>query len=276
MQGTIPTNDNKVTITGIVYTNNSGEANVQLVTSAAGMADCMITTNFLAMEPLVQDADIKFENFSKYYSKDGATALTKMDISWTNGDGNKRVVLMSANTPIGTPELPLDGTGYTANSIFESGDKIGNAYAVFNDAGNTLTVTNLIEGTIYYVRVFGYNGVAALSNYNLNTTSGNPDDSTLVEVKETYIAEGFGVTAVSPNPAYLDIKFDLTISKASVFTIEIVDMQGRVITSYCNKKFFEDGFYQIAIPVSKLASGSYLLKIFNGTDFAYQVFTIVR
>ncbi|MBI5325973.1 MAG: hypothetical protein HZB41_11995, partial [Ignavibacteriae bacterium] len=43
MQGTIPTNDNKVTITGIVYTNNSGEANVQLVTSAAGMADCMIT-----------------------------------------------------------------------------------------------------------------------------------------------------------------------------------------------------------------------------------------
>jgi len=60
--GTIPANDNKVTISGIVYTNASGEANVQLISSATGMPDCMLTANFLAPEPLTQDADIKFDN----------------------------------------------------------------------------------------------------------------------------------------------------------------------------------------------------------------------
>ncbi|MBI5325843.1 MAG: T9SS type A sorting domain-containing protein [Ignavibacteriae bacterium] len=276
MQGTIPTNDNKVTITGIVYTNNSGEANVQLVTSAAGMADCMITTNFLAMEPLVQDADIKYDSVSAVTGKDQITALSKWIVSWTNGDGASHLLLMKSGEAISDSDLPLDGKGYTANSSFGTGDPVGSAFAIYSAAGNSLQVSNLIEGIVYYARVFGYNGIDVLTNYNTNTSSNNPYADTVLDVQDSYIADGFRISAVSPNPAYLDVKFDLDISTPSVFTIEVIDMQGRVITGYCNKKFFIEGIYQIAVPVSKLVSGSYLLKVYNGTDFAYQVFTIVR
>jgi len=275
--GTIPANDNKVTISGIVYTNASGEANVQLISSATGMPDCMLTANLLAPEPQTQDGDIRFDNVSSYYSKDGSTALSQVDISWTSGDGSKRLVVMKATDPIAAPEeLPVDGTGYMANSVFESGEAIGGAYVIFNGAGNTLTVTNLIEGTLYYVRVFGFNGDVDLANYNTNTGTGNPSSFSVVGVDETYTASGFRVTDISPNPALFDIKFNLNVSTASAFTIEVADLQGRVVASFCNKKFYDNGNYQVTIPIANLASGSYILKIYNGTDFAYQVFTVVR
>ncbi|OGV24626.1 MAG: hypothetical protein A2475_14365 [Ignavibacteria bacterium RIFOXYC2_FULL_35_21] len=275
--GTIPANDNKVTISGIVYTNASGEANVQLISSATGMPDCMLTANFLAPEPLTQDADIKFDNVSSYYSKDGSTALSQVTISWTNGDGNKRLVVMKATDQIGTGDLPIDGIGYSENAAYGTvGSEIGNAFVIFKDAGNTLTVTNLIEGTLYYVHVCGFNGDAVVANYNTNTGTGNPSPFSVVGVDETYTASGFQVTNISPNPAFFDIMFNLSVSTASAFTIEVADLQGRVVASFCNKKFYDNGNYQVNIPVSKLASGSYILKIYNGTDFAYQVFTIVR
>ncbi|TAL67370.1 MAG: T9SS type A sorting domain-containing protein [Bacteroidetes bacterium] len=276
LQGTIPTNDNKVTISGIIYTNNSGESNVQLNVSSPGMQDCIITGNFIASEPSMQDGNIQFDNVSSYFNKDGSTALSQVTISWTNGDGNKRLVLMKATDPIGTPDLPVDGKGYQPNSIYGSGDQVGNAYAIFNDAGNSLTVTGLIEGALYYVRVFGFNGNADLANYNTSEGTDNPSSFLVSGTDETYTGSGFQVTNISPNPAYLDIKFDFTVFSASAYTIEVVDLQGRVVASYCNKKYMQEGNYPVAIPVSKLSSGSYILKIYNGTDFAYQVFTIVR
>ncbi|MBI5324939.1 MAG: T9SS type A sorting domain-containing protein [Ignavibacteriae bacterium] len=277
LQGTIPANDNKVTISGIVYTNNSGEANVQLVSSASGMPDCMLTANILASEPANQDADVKFDNVSAYSSKDGSTALSQVTVSWTNGDGNKHLVVMKATDPIGTPDLPVDGVGYPASPSFgTSGNEIGGAFAIFNGAGNTLTVTNLVEGTLYYARVFGFNGNADLANYNTGTGAGNPSSFLVAGAEDTYTANGFQVTNISPNPAFVDIKFDFTVGTPSAYTIEVVDLQGRTVASYCSKKFYESGNYQVSIPVSKLSSGSYILKIYNGTDFAYQVFTIVR
>jgi len=184
---------------------------------------------------------------------------------------------MKATDQIGTGDLPIDGIGYSENAAYGTvGSEIGNAFVIFKDAGNTLTVTNLIEGTLYYVHVCGFNGDAVVANYNTNTGTGNPSPFSVVGVDETYTASGFQVTNISPNPAFFDIMFNLSVSTASAFTIEVADLQGRVVASFCNKKFYDNGNYQVNIPVSKLASGSYILKIYNGTDFAYQVFTIVR
>ncbi len=278
LTGTIPTNDNKVTISGIVYTNNSGEANVQLVTSSTGLPDCMMTTNFLAAEPMTQDYGIQIGPMSTYYSKDGTTALSQVELSWTAGDGTSRLLVIKPTNPIGNTELPADGQGYTANAAYGSGDQLGQngCYLVYNGAGNMLTVTNLIEGTLYYVRVFGYNGVNALANYNTNTGTDNPTSFSLVGVDEMNVGTGFQVTNVSPNPAYNDIKFHLNVITPSAFTIEVVDMSGRIASSVYQQAWLETGTREISVPLSKLASGSYVLKIYNGTDFAYQVFTIVR
>ncbi|TAL67386.1 MAG: T9SS type A sorting domain-containing protein [Bacteroidetes bacterium] len=273
LQGKIPTNDSKVTISGIVYTNTSGEADVQLILSASGIPDCLLTTNFLAPEPLIQDSDIVVD-FSSYYSKDGITILIQMSLSWTKGDGRKRLVVMKAANPISTPEFPIDGTSYSASPIFGGGDAIGDAFVIFSDTGNTLTVT-LINYESYFVRIFGYNGDSALTNYITNTASGNPQ-LIYVGVDDNYKATGFNFTNISPNPAFNDINFTLNVYTISFFTVEVVDAQGHVVVKFCNKRLFDVGIYPVTIPIENLSSGSYLLKINNVTDFAFQVFTVIR
>ena len=277
LQGTIPVSDNKVTISGIIYTNDVGEPNVQLISSASGMADCVITANFLASEPLTQDYDVRYDSVSTYSGKDGSTALSKWIVSWTNGSGAKHLLLMKAGNSILDSELPVDGTGYSANPSFGLGDAIGSAYVMYSDAGNSLQVTSLIEGVIYYARVFGYNGENTVANYNEEAANNNPFDDTLTEVRDSYFANGFSVSVISPNPANLELKFDLSVSIPSAFTIEVIDMQGRIAANYCSNKYYiVNEKYTIAIPVSKLSSGSYILKVYNGTEYAYQVFTVVR
>ncbi len=274
LQGTIPANDNNVIISGIVFTNSSGEANVKLISSASGLKDCNLTANFLAPEPLTQDGNIQFTNAQTYYNKEGI-ALTKATLVWTAGDGTKRLLVFSTS-PITSAEYPKDGSSYTPNTTYGSGDAIGGAFVVFSNTGNTVDVDNLDSGTVYYVRLFGFNGDLSLANYNTNEGTGNPYDFPFTDVEDTYIANGFQVTPISPNPAFFDIMFNLNVSTASAFTIEVADLQGRIVAGYCNKKFYDYGNYHVAIPVTKLASGSYILKIYNGTDFAYQIFTIVR
>jgi hypothetical protein len=279
LTGTIPITDNKVTITGIVYTHDGGEANVQLKAGSTGLPDCMMTTNFLAAEPTVQDNGINIDTVKTYYGgKDGTTALSQVVLSWIQGDGTKRLVVIKPNNLIDNTEFPNDGQAYNAAAAYGSGQQLGTngCYAVYSGADNMLTVTNLIEGTLYYVRIYAFNGDNALTNYNTNTGTNNPKSFNLVGVDETNVGTGFMATNVVPNPAYNDIKFELNVFTPSAFTIEVVDMGGRIVSSVYKQSWLDAGSREITVPLSKLSSGSYVLKIYNGTDFAYQVFTIVR
>ncbi|HYF32154.1 MAG TPA: T9SS type A sorting domain-containing protein [Chitinophagaceae bacterium] len=77
-------------------------------------------------------------------------------ITWTNGSGHKRIVLMRANGAVN--ESPADGINYTPNTFFGSGSQLGNGnYVVFNGTGNSVTVTNLNLTNTYHVAVIEYN-----------------------------------------------------------------------------------------------------------------------
>lgn len=86
------------------------------------------------------------------------TSVTEdsMDLDWTNGDGDKRVVFMKETTT-GTAS-PVDDTVYTANTVFGNGDQIGTTgwYCIFNGTGTNVTVTGLNE-TTYRAHVCEYN-----------------------------------------------------------------------------------------------------------------------
>lgn len=100
---------------------------------------------------------------------------TEMTISWTNGNGSRRVVFMKA-AETGT-STPVDGTNYTANSVFGSGDQIGATgwYAVFDGLTTSTTVTGLTAGTEYRIQVIEYNGISdGTATYLTDTESGNP------------------------------------------------------------------------------------------------------
>lgn len=115
-------------------------------------------------EPATQASNLTFSNL----------AYTSMTVSWTNGDGSKRIVFAKqANS--GTA-LPVDDTTYTANTSFGSGTQISSSgwYCIYNGTGTSVSVSNLVAQTDYIFQVFEYNGTAGIENYFTDTATDNP------------------------------------------------------------------------------------------------------
>ncbi|MES2138124.1 MAG: endonuclease [Bacteroidota bacterium] len=81
---------------------------------------------------------------------------SSITINWLNGDGNNRLVVGKEGSAISN--TPLDGTTYSANSTFGSGNILGaGEYVVYNDSGSSITISNLAIGSTYYFTIFEYN-----------------------------------------------------------------------------------------------------------------------
>ncbi len=91
---------------------------------------------------------------------------TSMLVQWTNGDGDKRVVI--ANTT-NTFTAPAEGTDPTANSVYTSGQKV-----VYNGTGSSFSVTGLNANTTYWFKVFEYNNSGLQTKYCSGTGTDNP------------------------------------------------------------------------------------------------------
>lgn len=118
--------------------------------------DISITSeSFVCEAPVQPSSAIAASNIS-------ATAAT---LSWINGDGINRIVLIRAGQAI--EEFPVNGTSYPANSAFgTAGTELADAYVVFNGSGNSVDLTNLELGVIYHVAIFEYscNGILYLTS----------------------------------------------------------------------------------------------------------------
>ena len=90
-------------------------------------------------------------------------------VNWTNGIGsNNAIVVISTSAITGTP---TDGTAYTANANYGSGDIINaGEFVVYNGNGSSVNITGLSEGVTYFITVFEYNGT--LSNCEENYLTG--------------------------------------------------------------------------------------------------------
>lgn len=97
-----------------------------------------------------------------------AVNLTSARISWSNGNGHKRIVLMKANAPVDA--VPVDNTNYTADTVFASGTQIGTGnYVVLNGTANTDTISGLNLANTYHIAVFEYNDFGVtLKRYQVN------------------------------------------------------------------------------------------------------------
>lgn len=99
-----------------------------------------------------------------------------VNLSWTNGNGTKRLVV--ATTGSGISNFPMDGTGYTANAAYGSGTDLGDStFVVYDGTGNSVNITNLQPNIQYHFRVFEYNQSANTGNYQLYKLSGNTGHS---------------------------------------------------------------------------------------------------
>lgn len=88
----------------------------------------------------------------------------KLTLKWTNGNGEKRLVVMKAGSAVSF--VPAAATAYTANASFGSGSDLGEGqYVVYNGTGSSVDITNLQPATTYYFTVYEFNGTGMLIRY---------------------------------------------------------------------------------------------------------------
>ena len=91
---------------------------------------------------------------------------SSMTITWTSGNGTGRLVLLRQGSSVDGTNVPSTGTTYTASTTFGAGTAIGtNAYVVYADNGNSVTVTGLPAGNEYTVEIFEANSLLSLPGY---------------------------------------------------------------------------------------------------------------
>jgi hypothetical protein len=200
------------TITGISASSslkirNGNTTNTQLRITAIEVTYTPLSA------PTTQAHDIAFSNVS----------TTAMKIDWTNGNGSSRTVFVKETA--GVISNPVDGTTYTASADWNSkGTQLETSgyYCVYNGTGATVTLTNLVAGTAYYVQVFEYNGTGATSKYYIATATGNPNN------QSTSAASSPTITIVGTINAFTSTVINTTSTEQN-YTVEGSNLTDNII-----------------------------------------------
>lgn len=124
------------------------------LTTTPGVLSTFTIGCALAPEPTVDASSISITG----------TTANSLQLTWTRGNGAYCIVVFRAGGPISTP--PVDGTAYTANSIYGLGSTTATGdFVVYSGAGNTVSVNGLMPGSTYYASVFEMNGTGCNTNY---------------------------------------------------------------------------------------------------------------
>lgn len=96
-----------------------------------------------------------------------------MDISWTNGNGQKRAVFVKQGT---SGSASPENIAYIANTSFGAGSQIGTSgwYCVYSGEGTSVQVTNLVSSSYYIVHVCEYNELGSYKKYTSVSALDNP------------------------------------------------------------------------------------------------------
>ena len=151
-----------------------------------------------------------------------ATGENSMTINWVNGNGSKRIVVLKQGTVVtGTP---AGNTTYTASSLFGAGDVLNaGEFIVYNDAGNSVTVTNLVNGQQYHVSIFEYNCVPGSEIYLIPGT--NSSGQTFSIVTGTVPESQYCVTSILGYTTSIDLVSTGNFT-SNTYTVQLSDLAG--------------------------------------------------
>ena len=163
--------------------SNSGLANVRVDMLQIRSSDKMViaathgrglfSSNAFSLTCIVPTTQVNNIIFSNIYA-------TQMDVSWTSGNGSRRVVYMNTSN---TFTAPLNGTEATANSLYSG----SGAQLIYNGTNSSTTVTGLSANTTYYFRIYEANCNGTNSFYQTSTATNNPNNqatsTTILPVK---------------------------------------------------------------------------------------------
>ncbi|MFM2265649.1 MAG: hypothetical protein RLZ77_1069, partial [Bacteroidota bacterium] len=141
-----------------------------------------------------------------------AISTTGFTTSWTNGNGNRRLVLLST-APITDP---VDGSAvaYTANTVYAGGQQV-----VFDGTGTSVAVTGLSLGTTYYIKVYEYIRCGAGPfDYYYNSTNGTNSITAATCGAATIPYNESFETAVVPNFAACTVTSSHPLTRSTTAT----------------------------------------------------------
>jgi hypothetical protein len=89
---------------------------------------------------------------------------SSIQLGWARGNGDYCLVVCRAGAPVSGN--PVDGSVYTANSVFGTSSNIApGEFVVYKGTGTTVTITGLLSNTTYHFAIFEFNGTGCNSNY---------------------------------------------------------------------------------------------------------------
>lgn len=235
------------------YNGDAGAEQYNTDISAQNGNPVSFTTPEMPVAPTTQASSINITNKT-------ATSAT---ISWTNGNGAKRVVFVE--NPSGTAAAPYNNNTYTASADWSvKGTRIGtsNYYCVYNGDGNSVTVTNLAPNQTYAVRISEYNGPAGTEQYytDISAQNGNPVSFTTPTSTNIDATQGNSPTiSVSPNPTTGRFTVTSTHKTGEPMQITISDLNGNAV----HKSLTASKSKSIDLAASP--SGIYIVKIEIGS-----------
>jgi hypothetical protein len=102
----------------------------------------------------------------------------ELSLSWVNGNGQRRIIVAKQGSNI--TSIPANGTDYNANAVFGTGQQLGaGEYVVYDDNFNAGIITGLNPATVYYFKIFEYDGTGTNAIY-LMSSFGSVNASTAV------------------------------------------------------------------------------------------------
>ena len=150
-------------------------------------------------------------------------------LSWTAGQGDRRLVVAHAGTPV--HRFPLDGTAYQANFNWGLGDDLGDGhYVVYDGTGNQTLISGLDTNGTYHFQVFEYHDRASSSDLPLYQLCEAPaatlDLSGTTAIRDL-LAQGI---RCYPNPGrdWLQLAWD---RPGQVDRVELRTLQGQVVAT---------------------------------------------
>lgn len=109
------------------------------------------TDSYSAAEELMNAPSVPASNI-RFTNRQPNSVLVK----WNNGDGQRRVVLVRANSPVNVS--PQDGVSYNGINIFGSGTDLGGGnFVIYNGQSDSIELSGLNPNTPYHFAIFEFN-----------------------------------------------------------------------------------------------------------------------
>lgn len=128
------------------------------------------------VDPIVNDIKKDFSGNVWVATDGGVEYFTEVPIDYTADFVAKRIAFMKIGST-GTL-YPVNGTTYSASTIFGDGTELSGWYCIYNGTGNTVTITGLTPETTYRVIVFEYSGDPGSEIYSNDVGDNNPANFT--------------------------------------------------------------------------------------------------